>query len=483
MARVWEADDEVLGRSVAVKLLHPHLAADASFVARFRAEAVNAARLAHPAIVSIYDTWSGDGTEAIVMELVAGTTLRHLIEVRAPLDVGEAAVVADHVASALETAHRAGIVHRDIKPANVLLSSDGRVVVTDFGIAKAAEGGDLTADRTMLGTAKYLAPEQVEGGPVDGRTDLYALGVVLYELVCGRTPFAAETDAATALARLQRDPQPPSDLRPDVPDWLEQLILDCLRRDPADRPASATEVRRRLAARGTGARGPEIHGAVAERPSPPPPAAGPAAPSPARPAPPPARSTGDGAEPHPPRARRARRRRWPVLLLLAAAAVVAVLLAAGIRTSDGGGSAVVAIGSVDVFDPEGDVPGQENNDQVGRVTDGDPATAWSTETYRDPERLGKRGVGLVARLDRPVDLDALRVLSDSTGWSASVYVTSGEPGADLESWGEPLASLDGIGPPGATFEVGGRDVTAVLVWITRTGDDGTVRIGELQATA
>ena len=200
MARVWEADDEVLTRSVAVKLLHPHLAADDSFVARFRAEAVSAARLAHPAIVSIYDTWSGDGTEAIVMELVAGTTLRHLIEVRAPLEVDEAVVIADHVAAALEAAHRAGIVHRDIKPANVLLSSDGRVLVTDFGIAKAAEGADLTTDQTMLGTAKYLAPEQVEGGPVDGRADIYALGVVLYEMVCGRPPFKADTDAATALA-------------------------------------------------------------------------------------------------------------------------------------------------------------------------------------------------------------------------------------------------------------------------------------------
>src|SRR5262245_17447801 len=189
MATVWEAVDEILARRVAVKVLHPHLASDHQFVARFRREAVAAARLSHPAIVSIYDTCTDDGVDAIVMELVRGTTLRTELDRRGRFEPDAAAAVVAEIADALACAHEAGIVHRDIKPANVLLSNDGRVLVTDFGIAKAGDGLDLTGTNMTLGTAKYLAPEQVEGGPVDARTDVYATGVILYELLCGRPPF------------------------------------------------------------------------------------------------------------------------------------------------------------------------------------------------------------------------------------------------------------------------------------------------------
>jgi serine/threonine-protein kinase len=468
MARVWEADDEVLTRSVAVKLLHPHLAADDSFVARFRAEAISAARLTHPAIVSIYDTWSGDGAEAIVMELVAGTTLRHLIEARAPLPVDEAVVIADHVATALEAAHQAGIVHRDIKPANVLLSSDGRVLVTDFGIAKAAEGADLTGDGTMLGTAKYLAPEQVEGTSVDGRTDLYALGVVLYEMVCGQPPFRADTDAATALARLHRDPEPPSSLQPDIPAWLERVILDCLQRDPDRRPATATELRRRLAARSdTPAPAADPH---------------PARPGAAQPGPVP----GPPAAPHrAPAGPRRGGRHWPILALLAVSAVVAAVLATGIGlSSDNGSAGAVEIAAVAAFDPEGSPPGDEHNADAPKAADGDPTTAWSTETYTDPAHLGKtkRGVGLVVTFAEGVTVDTLRVVSPSVNWSASIYATEGAPGPDLEAWGDPVTGATGLGPPGSTFSLDGRRAKAVLIWITRTGDDGRVAIAEVTLT-
>ena len=163
MAQVWRGTDEVLQRRVAVKLLHPHLAADASFVARFRREAVAAARLAHPGIVSIYDTCSEAGTEAIVMELVPGQTLRERLDEPSPIDPWQAAGLAAQVAEALDAAHRAGLVHRDIKPANILLVGDGRVKVADFGIAKAMSEADLTHPGLMVGTAKYVAPEQVIG--------------------------------------------------------------------------------------------------------------------------------------------------------------------------------------------------------------------------------------------------------------------------------------------------------------------------------
>jgi len=471
MARVWEADDEVLTRSVAVKLLHPHLAADEAFVARFRAEAIAAARLTHPSIVSIYDTWSGEDTEAIVMELVAGTTLRHLIELRAPLPVDEAVVIADHVASALEATHAAGIVHRDIKPANVLLSTDGRVLVTDFGIAKAAEGADLTStDQRMLGTAKYLAPEQVDGHPVDGRSDLYSLGIVLYEMVCGRPPFRADTDAATALARLHRDPEPPSQLRPDLPPWLEQIIVDCLQRDPDRRPASATELRRRLARR-------EAAGAPAVDPVPavqPPPRAT-AAPAPhAPPTPPPAQPA------RPPRQRR--RRHWPIIALIGVAVVVAAVLVAGIGLGSGGKDEPISIAGATAFDPLGKPPGEEHNADAPLAVDGDRATAWTTETYRDPAQLGKPGVGLVVRFDHEVSVRTLQVVSTSVNWSASIYATTGEPGSDLASWGDPVTQASGLGPPAASFSLGGTRASAVLIWITRTGDDGLVQVAEVQAT-
>src|SRR5688572_10872276 len=196
MASVWEAHDQILARQVAVKVLHPHLGADAQFVARFKREAVAAAGLTHPSIVAIYDTCTEGETEAIVMELVRGPTLRAELDRRGRFAAGEAAHVVAEVADALAAAHAAGIVHRDVKPANVLLSHDGRVLVADFGIAKAGDGLDLTGTNTTLGTAKYLAPEQVDPaiGAVDARADVYAAGVILYELLCGTPPFVADTE-------------------------------------------------------------------------------------------------------------------------------------------------------------------------------------------------------------------------------------------------------------------------------------------------
>ena len=206
MAQVWLGTDEVLRRPIAVKILHQHLAADETFVTRFRHEAIAVARLSHPSIVNVYDTCSDDGVEAIVMELVRGQTLRTTARRRARSTRGWPPTSPPRWRGALAVAHAAGLVHRDIKPANILLSEDGRVKVGDFGIAKAAESADLTQEGSFLGTAKYLAPEQVEAKPVDGRTDLYSLGVVLYEMLCGRVPFEADTSSATALARLHSDP-------------------------------------------------------------------------------------------------------------------------------------------------------------------------------------------------------------------------------------------------------------------------------------
>src|SRR4051794_25190429 len=222
MAEVWVATDIVLDRQVAVKMLKPALAADTRLVERFRREAVAVARLSHPSIVAVFDTVHDGDVEAVVMELVPGETLRQHLDRVGRLPIGETISIGIAIADALTEAHRARIVHRDIKPGNVLLDPEGRVLLTDFGIAKALQQtDDITSDDLLMGTAKYLSPEQVLGLPVDSRADLYSLGIVLYECLSGQPPFQADTDAATAMARLQRDPVPVRKLRPGVPRALD----------------------------------------------------------------------------------------------------------------------------------------------------------------------------------------------------------------------------------------------------------------------
>lgn len=254
MAEVWEGYDEVLSRPVAVKVLLSHLATDDVVRERFRREAVTAARLAHPNVVATYDTGLDGTTAYIVMELVRGQTLRHLLAARGALSVPVAIAIADQIADALAQAHRAGLVHRDIKPANVLLAEeDGtlpRIKVTDFGIAKAAErvGADLTSTGMVLGTPKYLSPEQVEGREPDARADLYSLGVVLFEMLTARPPFVGPTEMATALSHLRDDVPLASSFRPGLPPAIDDVVATLLAKDPAWRYPSANDLRRALAA-------------------------------------------------------------------------------------------------------------------------------------------------------------------------------------------------------------------------------------------
>ena len=242
MATVWDAEDTLLARRVAVKILHPELAFDEALRARFRNEAVAAARLADPGIVATYDTGDDQGVGYIVMEFVDGPTLRRVLDVQGRLAVVDSVRIGREVASALAAAHREGIVHRDVKPANVLVPPEGPVKVTDFGIAKAGAGAELTRTGTVVGTARYLAPEQLRGEPVDPRTDLYALGLVLYEMLAGELPFHGDTEMAVALARLSNPPAPIRQLRPDVPAGLARLVMACLALEPADRPPTARAV-------------------------------------------------------------------------------------------------------------------------------------------------------------------------------------------------------------------------------------------------
>ncbi len=246
MATVWEAEDPLLSRRVAVKLLHPLLADDVGLRERFRHEAISAARLSDPGIVATYDTGDDHGDAYIVMEFVDGSTLREVIDTRGPLPIGAVADIGAQIANALEHAHRHGVIHRDVKPSNVLVQADGRVKVTDFGIAKAGEGGELTRTGTIIGTARYLSPEQVEGQSADPRSDVYSLGIVLYEMLCGSAPFVGDTEIAVAVARLHGTPPPLAARRPDVPPGLIRVVDHAMQRDPALRTPSAQALRNEL---------------------------------------------------------------------------------------------------------------------------------------------------------------------------------------------------------------------------------------------
>ncbi|MDP8960466.1 MAG: protein kinase [Actinomycetota bacterium] len=236
VAIVWRAHDIVLDRSVAVKLLHPHLTGDSTTVERFRREAQAAAQLTHSNAVAIYDTGIEDDLVYLVMEYVDGPSLRDVIHEQGALDSTVVAALGEQVASALGEAHIHGFVHRDVKPANILLTGEGLPKVTDFGIAKALGQDDtLTTPGTVIGTAAYLAPEQLEGLEVDARADVYALGVLLYECLTGEPAYQGDTPTATAAARLSRELPPPRTVRADISRALDRIIVTATRRDPAER--------------------------------------------------------------------------------------------------------------------------------------------------------------------------------------------------------------------------------------------------------
>jgi serine/threonine-protein kinase len=235
MATIWRAVDEQLDREVAVKLLREQFGSDAGFAARFRQEARAAGSLSHPNIVPVYDYGTDtDGSQFIVMQLVEGDNLATLLRERSVLETDDAVRVALGVASALEAAHRRGLVHRDVKPGNILITDDGDVKVTDFGIARAVAEASMTVTGTTLGSVHYFSPEQARGDEVTGASDVYALGIVLYEMLTGRRPFEGDSAAGVALKRLNEDPPPPSTYRP-VPSGLSAIVMRALQREPRDR--------------------------------------------------------------------------------------------------------------------------------------------------------------------------------------------------------------------------------------------------------
>ncbi len=241
MADVFLAEDQQLGRKVALKLLYHRFAEDPGFVERFRREAQAAAGLQHPNVVSVYDRGSYDDTYYIAMEYLPGRTLKQLVRQEAPLDPVRAIDITIQILRAARFAHRRGVIHRDLKPHNVIIDDSGHVKVTDFGIARAG-ASDMTETGSIMGTAQYLSPEQAQGHAVSAGSDLYSVGIVLYELLTGRVPFDAEAAVTIALKHVSESPPPPRAFNPAIPHELEQVVLWALNKDPADRPADADQL-------------------------------------------------------------------------------------------------------------------------------------------------------------------------------------------------------------------------------------------------
>ena len=460
MAQVWRASDLILNRMVAVKVLHPHLLDDPAFVERFRREATAAAGLNHPNIVSIFDTCSTPDLEAIVMELIDGTSLRQVLDVEKRLDQHRTVELGVQISAALEAAHARGLVHRDVKPANILIATDGSVRLADFGIAKSDQQTEMTVAGSLVGTATYLAPEQVEGGTIDGRTDLYALGVVLYEALTGAPPFVGDTAAATALARLHQAPVPIAQRRSGIRPALADVVMRCLERSPDDRYPSAAAANVALSQALTTTTGefPVVVDAPTKRSE---------------------RSRGHDRSPRPPAASPDRRRpprsklgTATLVALLGSAVVVIVLLVVKSAPKSGPPATTVApqsqalaVQSVAVFDPPpGD--GHENDTKAPLVADGLTDTKWTTESYNAQQFGTKAGVGLLLTLQQRSTVHRVEIDSPNDGWSVQVYLLDAAPQTVPAN---PAATATAI--TGSTALATSDGVArVVLVWITRLGD-------------
>jgi len=475
MSSVFRAHDRQLERRVAIKILHGHYADDPEYLERFRREARAVARLSHPNIVTVIDRGSDDDRQFIVFEHVEGENLKELVVRSGRLSVRRALELALGVADGLAFAHDHGLIHRDVKPQNVLLSREGEVKVTDFGIARSlhVEHG-VTQTGTVLGTGEYLAPEQASGKQVSPATDVYSLGVVLWELLAGDVPFVGENFVAVALRHVNEPPPPLRGRRPDVTPRLEAAVERALAKDPARRFPSMTAFAKELRACLAEAEG--------EVPPPPPPTAADdleltrvTAPAPAGA---PARVSR--------RARRSRRRRpaavYVLLALVAAgAALAAVLLLSGAarhRGASGGGGGgsgtTVHLRGVAGYDPQGDR--QEHNELAALATDGSTSTSWTTETYGSQQFGGlKDGVGLMLDAGSPVKLADLTVMTPTPGFTAEIQ--SGDSSAGGFATDSSSQTVNGT----TTFTLDGKTARYYVVWITQLPPEGHAEISEVTA--
>ena len=507
MAEVWLASDTFLHRQVAVKLLKPHLANDANVAERFRREAVACAGITHPNIVAVYDCIEHGGRQAVIMQYVQGKSLRDVLDKQKKLNPQLTIHIGLTVAAALEEAHRQNFVHRDVKPGNILLTKDARCLLADFGIAKAlvSSGDDLTNDNIMMGTAKYLSPEQVRGKPLDGRADLYGLGLVLYECLAGRVPFVGETDADTALARLQREPTDLARLRPSLSPNLVKVIHKLLARNPDHRYATAAEtiVALRAARSGELDRTTEITppsglmvvgGEMLERSTSRSVATPPAKPRPAKLAIVGQPLLGNTREDihTDTREETARLEKRSKTAKNGLRQIVAGLLVAGLL---GGGAlwftgksttppllvapveelvapAVIepaTIVSITSYDPSGD-DGEENEGLVSLLLDSNPKTNWTTTCYSNKYFGSKEFVGLIVQFSVPTT-GTLNVYMGNAPWKIDVYTALESAPPQLAGWGPRITTGNNTKRRGANFIIP-QPAKYVLLALREIGKSG-----------
>jgi len=452
MSSVYRAHDRLLDRKVALKVMHQHFGEDPEYVERFRREARSVAALSHPNVVTVIDRGEHGGRQFIVFEYIDGENLKQLIQRRGQAPVKTALELAGQIAQALSFAHQQGLVHRDVKPQNVLLNGDGTAKVTDFGIARSLDvQHGMTQTGTVLGTSDYIAPEQAQGQNVDEQTDIYSLGVVLYELLTGEVPFPGESFVAVAMRHINEPPPPIRDKRPDVPPRVEALVQKAMAKEPRDRFRSMAEFCAAMDA------------CLAEL------------------------STGEHAVPAP-RPHRRGPSPWPIVLAL----LVLIAIGGGIaywalhRSSNSpsgaphiSGGTTVHLSSPTAYDPYGKPPGEENNSEAPNATDGRGSTYWETEHYRATfAALGKPGVGLILRAPNAIKLAQLGVATATPGFRAVVEAGDSQSGPFT-----PISSSMSVAD-GSIFKVNASSAHQYYVlWITQLpAGSQSVRINEIRAT-
>jgi eukaryotic-like serine/threonine-protein kinase len=437
MSSVFRAHDRLLDRKVALKILHQQYSSDDDYVERFRREARSVAALSHPNIVTVIDRGEHEERQFIVFEYVEGENLKRLIERRGPSPVPAALELAIQIARGLAFAHQQGLVHRDVKPQNVLLNGDGRAKVTDFGIARSLDvQRGMTQTGTVLGTSDYIAPEQAQGQRVDEHTDVYSLGVVLYELLTSEVPFPGENFVAVAMRHINEEPPPVLAKRPDVSPRVDAAVRRAMAKRAEDRFPTMDAFCAELEACLT-----ELQGAGTQL-----------------------------ARPVVRRQHRPRFSPWPLLLALVVLAIAVAVGAVLILRNDSGGppgggspGGSVKIRAIQAYDPyKGD---GEHDADAGKATDGDPSTYWPTESYRTAPGLGKPGVGLVLDAGKVVQLHRLELTTSTPGLTAEV-LAGDSPGGPFDAV---VGLSQTVGGDSATYTIAGGAHRYYVVWITRLG--------------